>query len=248
MIVYEQLLSQASAYKAIGDKELSDKTLRCYLQLVENMKPYDRIQLGVYTLPCSVKPNDVNVRMPLNWILLFKTGTRALLLSERCVDWDFYDGSGPLLGPAPDTTWETCDIRRNLNQTFYHKAFHPRVQKMILTSHIRTGDSSGHTALGGKDTRDKLFLLSREDIDCYIGTLGDRSVLRADIVMADKLGDAVDLDVEPQVWWLRSPGEEQSKVACVEWDGSINENGYDSSCDEVGIRPAMWVDFSLLEV
>ena len=55
-------------------------------------------------------------------------------------------------------------------------------------------------------------------------------------------GEGIELYLQPCSWWLRTCGREDGDVAAVEEDGSVNLVGKDSGCDEVGLRPAIWLD------
>ena len=55
-------------------------------------------------------------------------------------------------------------------------------------------------------------------------------------------GEGIELYLQPCSWWLRTCGREDGDVAAVEEDGSVDLVGKDSGCDEVGLRPAIWLD------
>ncbi len=59
-----------------------------------------------------------------------------------------------------DVTWETCPLRRWLNQEFLQKTFTEEEQRTILTGRIENPDTSKAEAEEGKDTWDQVFLLS----------------------------------------------------------------------------------------
>lgn len=48
-------------------------------------------------------------------------------------------------------------------------------------------------------------------------------------------------------WWLRSPGKDSNSAATINHDGSIDSYGYIVDHDNIGIRPALWIDFSNFE-
>lgn len=48
-------------------------------------------------------------------------------------------------------------------------------------------------------------------------------------------------------WWTRTPGSEDGWVALYESGGKLNLDGLDATADEVGIRPALWLDLERLK-
>ena len=47
-------------------------------------------------------------------------------------------------------------------------------------------------------------------------------------------------------WWLRSPGDQQARAACISPDGSVDEVGNGIQTKGGFIRPAIWVDLNAL--
>lgn len=245
MVLYDYLQANAAYYQKAGKAETAGNLLRAFREQAGKLRPFDRIQFGTYLLPGGCKPNDVKVRMPLTWFVLRKRGTKLLLLSEYSVDWEFYDGSTPIFAPAPDTTWERSSVRKWLNEVFLEENFGALEKRLILSTEVETGDNLRYHTAGGAGTKDRLFLLSAEEAADYLeGT--DAAV--AEMLMADP-GDEEDvvLNTELQHWWLRTPGGEQCRVACMTGTGEIDLYGIQSDADEIGIRPAMWIDVALLE-
>jgi len=100
-------------------------------------------------------------------------------------------------------------------------------------------DNPKYGTPGGNNTRDKVFLLSLDEIEQY---MGDNS--HVNIKNAKR---AVDLNGDSLHWWLRSPGLSDQfncgYIAAVDKDGGVRVSGgrVDSKYD-VGVRPALWLD------
>ena len=244
MKIYDIDFERIAIYQKKNRPEEAAKARAELLEQVEALKVGDQVQLGAYELPGGCKPNSVSVSMPIFWYVLHREGTKLLLLSSYCVDWSFYDGSAPLLGPAADTQWHRCDIRAWLNGDFYNSAFRDYEKGMILETELRTENNGEYRTEGGAATRDRLFLLSAREAGLY---LKNRDLAAGEYLFADSSlheERTAELSVELCSWWLRTPGGTQNRVAVMREDGSVDLCGIHSDADEVGIRPAMWVDVS----
>lgn len=268
MVLYSFWLSNAMYYKKNGRDQESQRMYQRFMDQARALAVGDKLQFGRYALPNGVKPREVFVEAPLTWLVLRKEGSRMLLLSEPCVDWDFFDGSGPLIGPSPETNWAKSDVRNMLNGDFLEASFNAVEKSAILLSDVSTDRNYRYQTQGCELTKDRLFLLSVEEALEAFAADGEASVARyrqegkipedvdtglsraemhfAEVPYGD--GPNVRLSVEPQQWWLRSPGKDKTQVACVDFVGWICPDGLDCGSDEVGIRPAMWIDLELLNL
>ena len=234
-----------------GDTEDAERYLRRYCRELEALRPYDEMVFGKFRLCGGIKPNPVTVEMPISWIVLAREGTRMLLTSKFCLDWECYDGYCVTYAPDAQTTWETSTIRRELNKDFFGQAFSEEEKKLILTTEVRTEDNPAYRTKGGNVTYDKVFLLSREEVIRYFGENSrNRCEARADLMMADESypeKGTIILERQPHFWWLRSPGETPCKAACVDPGGWLDLEGLAVDADEIGIRPAIWIDWGELK-
>lgn len=122
--------------------------------------------------------------------------------------------------PWGDGTWRECRLRRWLNGEFYATIPHELREKVIFTD-IVDSDASGECR-----TRDKVFLLSVEEIEQYYGEW-DRNLLSWDS----------DASRNDRAWWVRGRGSGTTVLMLSE--GRIFEE-----CDQekdINVRPAMWL-------
>ena len=99
-----------------------------------------------------------NIVEPIKWKILNATGSEALLLTDKLIDYNvkFNDTD-------EEITWETATIRPWLNKDFYKKAFlYDSEKKSIKEKEVVTTYTRG--GIGDVVTKDKIFLLSREDV------------------------------------------------------------------------------------
>jgi hypothetical protein len=92
---------------------------------------------------------------------------------------------------------------------------------------VVNNDNSEYWTSSGKDTTDKIFLLSLSEAGRYFSSDRER-IARYD-------GEAVD-------WWLRSPGINDDHAAIVYNVGYFNSLGFSVDDRDVAVRPALWVN------
>ena len=173
-----------------------------------------------------------NGKTPIEWFVLEEQDDRALLISRYALDALKYHGvSGPV-------TWETCDLRFWLNTTFLDYAFSPEERAAILETEV--DNSLGNQIFridGGKNTQDRVFLLSREEVEQYFPSSGERLCQpTAPIKRLSLMGYCS--------WWLRSPGYQQDQTEYVDNNGAFLSGAADRNY--TAIRPVIRVDLNLL--
>ena len=193
---------------------------------------------------------------PIEWLVLDTDEEKSLLLSRYGLD------AKPYNTKYEDVTWETCTLRRWLNGEFLNTAFTPAERKNILTVTVdnsRAQGYSGWDTRGGKDTRDRVFLLSVAEANRYFGGIrlwkSDGSAVKMESRVAPTkyavargawTNDTYKTpDGAPAGWWwLRSPGNYQALAAFVRLGGSLDS--YAVSYEGVVVRPALWVSLDAL--
>lgn len=212
------------------------------------------------TYPQTKSGNDA---MPIEWLVLDydEKNNRALLISRYGLDCQKFHTSNT---SYTSVTWETCTLRKWLNNDFIKKAFTTEERKAILTTCLDNSKSQcfdwsatlslAAVAVGGNDTQDQIFLLSYAEANKYFNVIftyndGNNAKSRvAPTAYAIAQGayvysgnQTVD-GLASGYWWLRSPSYYQSGAAEVGPDGSLGE-----SAAHFGghiIRPAFWMDLS----
>ncbi|MGN1392964.1 MAG: DUF6273 domain-containing protein [Succinivibrionaceae bacterium] len=94
-------------------------------------------------------------------VLNVEEGKRALLLSKYALDFKQYHHV------RTNITWENCDLRKWLNNEFINNAFSKNKQKEIQLTNITNNDNAVYGTTGGNDTKDKVFLLSIDEVKKY---------------------------------------------------------------------------------
>ena len=173
---------------------------------------------------------------PIAWRVLDIEDDRALLISEDVLELRQYDGLeryyGERLSDADidwnsvSITWADSEIRAWLNDDFLSEAFSAGERRAIRLSEISNPDNPKYGTLGGRDTEDRVFLLSIDEAERYFASSSDR--------IARYEGEA-------WWWWLRSPGIGSSYAAIVSYNGDVYDDGY-IVYSNYGVRPALYIN------
>ncbi|MBP3200918.1 MAG: hypothetical protein J6M39_04665, partial [Lachnospiraceae bacterium] len=91
----------------------------------------DTVWFGTYPQTSQ----DADAVEPIKWRVLSNDGTKALLVSDKILDYKHYHNS------FADITWATSDLRTWLNNTFYNKAFNDSEKDAIKKETISTSGS-----------------------------------------------------------------------------------------------------------
>lgn len=214
-----------------------------------NIRKGDKIYFGRFP-----KDNDKKIE-PIEWDVLKKRKDEILIISHFILWSDIdYDES---------TLYQNSFIRRWLNDDFYNKAFDDKEKKVILISEVENRitedeeflrrlhmtptfqlkdlyDLVNDTTL--KNTQDKLFILSPDEVVKYFKEEEDRKAKETGYSRAQ--GDFHEYN-NSNCWALRERGMyEWGHMFFVSGNGLI-ESSYDDH--RIGIRPVMRISLILLE-
>ncbi|MBQ1685489.1 MAG: tetratricopeptide repeat protein, partial [Clostridia bacterium] len=228
-----------TVFKALDGYKDSDTQLeKCYIgkygeeqyNLIKDVKVGDTYRFGSYEQDNKTS----NGKEEIEWIVLEKDGMSLLLISKYALDCQPYNTSDRSI------TWETCSLRKWLNGTFLDAAFSSEEQRSIISSTV-TADKNPHfNTFVGKNTTDKVFLLSIKEANKYFSS--DEARRCAPTEYAKAQGTLTYDSIGNCWWWLRSPGCDSHSAAFVFDDGSVSSYGFDVNNDVYTVRPAMWID------
>lgn len=174
--------------------------------------------------------NDVsNGPEPIEWEILDTDGDRILLLSKYALDSQYYyETDIPV-------SWGRSDLRGWLNANFLYDAFTEAQQTQILPVTLEKNAGA-----------DQLFLLSLDEVNRYFADNTERLCKATDYALAQ---NAYVSPTTGGSWWLlRTPGKTDQHVMSVNSDGSIDREGGTVSSIRGGVRPAMWVNVTALNI
>jgi hypothetical protein len=173
------------------------------------------------------------------WRVLDVQGDRALILTEDVIEERKYNEEDT------NVTWEECTLRKYLNDEFLQR-FTKEQQRQIIETEIRNPDNLWYGTEGGRDTKDKIFLLSLEEAGRYFGGSGQlrNKNPKSEYYINDQYNPAriaKDTDGKACWWWLRSPGFSTDGAAFVNLDGFVFVSG-SVVVSYGGVRPALWLN------
>lgn len=231
-ILYKGLPAYVSTTKA-------EKTSGNSTAAASKVKKGDIVTFGHYPQTSSGKDNT-----PVEWLVLDVQDKKVLLLSQYALDCKKYNNTN-----NTQLTWEICTLRSWLNDAFLNRAFTVSEQANILTTKVDNSKSQGnskYTTSGGKNTQDKVFLLSYAEAWKYLKTSKDRQCAPTPYAVMQEARTYSSDKVNGQAavsWWLRSPGVGNNYQIIVKSDGS--QSYYSSGIGTgVTVRPALWVDLN----
>ncbi len=177
-----------------------------------------------------------NGKEEVEWRVVDKDENGGILVVSRyALDCRSYHDS------AEQVTWETSEIRSWLNSDFYSSAFSKEERAAVKTVTLENPDNSDYKTDGGNSTKDKIFLLSIDEVKRYFPSTVER------ICIATKYAEAQGTDIDSIThycrWWLRSPGSTLYAASFVKVDGFILQLGAAASLEKRSVRPAMWLEF-----
>ena len=187
----------------------------------------DVITFGRYEQDNDLSNGDEDIE----WIVLAKEGNQALVISKYALDCKQYDIS------KSDVTWETCTLREWLNGPFLD-AFSAEERNSMIDTAVTADENPSFDTPPGKDTTDKIFLLSIAEVNQYFGSDEARTCAPTEYARAR----GVFMWKTDCLWWLRSPGSLCDHAALVHGDGSVNTDGRAVYNILGGVRPALWID------
>ena len=220
------------AFEALGDYK--DSAEKADMARSRTAKVGDTIIFGAYE-----QDNDTsNGKEGVEWLVLDVKDGKALVISKYALDCKQYNTS------YTDITWETCTLRKWLNNDFINAAFSGDEKAMIPTVTVSADKNPDYSTNPGKATQDQVFLLSITEANKYFSSDSARRCEPTDYAVAN---GAWESNRGNCWWWLRSPGYYQYYAAGVNYGGDVYEN--DDFVYHAGsaVRPALWIDLSAIE-
>ena len=193
------------------------------------LKAGDTVTFGNYE-----QDNDTgNGAEPIEWQVLSVENGRALLISKFGLDAKVYNNT------FINVTWLRSTLRSWLNGEFYDSAFSPSEKARIAEVKINNPDNAFSRARGGFPTKDRIFLLSFDEVNSLFADDGARQCEATEYAKAK--GVHVDENGKSW-WWLRSPGSRNSSAAIVLSVGYVSNVGHVVLDPSDLVRPAFWLD------
>ena len=217
--------------EVVKQQKISEKT-----EFLKSVEVGDTVPFGTY----EQDDNISNGKEDIEWLVLAKEENKIFVISDKALDCKLYDTS------YTSVTWETCSLRAWLNNDFFNTAFDAAEKKMIMNTKVSADKNPEYDTDPGNETTDKLFLLSISEVTEYFDDDESRKCVptayaKARGAYTSNRNKTVSGE-ETCWWWLRSPGDIQSTVAFINYDGSVYKFGSSAYRNyDDAVRPAMWI-------
>jgi len=195
------------------------------------------------------KADQNDQKEPIKWRVLSVNGNDAFLLADQNLDSKLYNKI------YTNVTWATCTLRTWLNDTFLNVAFTSAEQAAIKGTTVVNSDNPKYGTGGGKNTTDKVYLLSiAEASSVAYGFNGEFNASTDETREAKNTAYAKECGAWTEhvgstyegngFWWLRSPGVYGRCASVVTSYGYIDGSGSDGNTNIFAVRPALHLNLS----
>ena len=182
--------------------------------------------------------NTSNGKEKIEWIIHAKKNNRVLLISKYVLDCQPYNMS------QEDVTWETCTLRKWLNNDFLNTAFNSDEQRLIETTTVVADKNPYYDTNCGNNTLDKVFLLNITDVNRFTSD-ETKKCAPTDYAVEQGLDESSNNMTADEgktcTWWLHTPGYKSIYASYVSSIGVVNYYGDGVQIMSNGVRPAMWI-------
>ncbi len=187
----------------------------------------------------------------VKWDILRTKNEKTLIITNLLVDSQQYCAANSTkssfihngeMGYPND--YALSDIRKWLNDAFYDTVFNELEKSIIFTTAVDNSVSStgfSNNQYACKDTNDRVFLLSYEEVTSLYSSENARIARLTDYAKCQ--GAEIYKRYDSGYWWLRSPHYNESNYAeCVSFGGNLYvDHQNDVDCTDNGVRPACWI-------
>ena len=244
-------------YRDVDNLLSTDENLLAAAHRAEWTTIGNTVKFGTYE-----QDNDkTDGKEDIEWVVIDVVDDRIMLASKYILDIQ------PFNSRAKAVTWETCSLRSWLNRDFINTAFTAAEKKRILQTDVDADLNPLYDSDAGKQTSDKVFLLSLEEVMEYYdidtdniinGTVNESLSIQLSDYAIEKVAnilvknhDVTWEDVDRVLgnsdgcfwWWLRTPGEDQNSACAVSGEGRTAYKTGAVNTDYVGVRPVIWIQF-----
>lgn len=178
------------------------------------------------TLLASAEPGSVVVFGKCRWIVLEKKDggillARFLVLRDKKSDKGTVWSRETFASSAQETPWEDSPLREYLNGEFIEKEFTEKEAACLKETNLENKSNSLYGTVAGKDTKDRVFIFSEQEILPYLEILGEKA----------------------KSIRLRTPGRDLTATAYVSNQCEVVPFGFPVEQKGIYNRPVIWVEY-----
>ncbi len=212
------------------------------------IKVGDSIEFGSY-YQTSDGSGGFN-KEPIKWNVLKVENGKALLLSSKIIDAAHYNNTSATVNGYYGNNYAHSEVRKWLIDDFYNSAFTENEKNCILETTLDNSAcatdynaSGSYNKYSSESTTDKVFLLSKNEID----TLASKYMNKSVTDYAKRRGFQQIVSTEAcNAWLTRTAGNNTFQIYYVQirwgkWTTYYNWND-DKITVKMGACPAIWID------
>lgn len=178
-------------------------------------------------------------KQKIGWKILDIKNGKALLWSDLCLDIYAYHRE------RKRCDWSNSSLREWLRDYFTGIAFQePEEMQALCAVDIEPSKNPKSGRNSGNVTREKVFILSNEDMEKYSLSSDRRKANATPYAVARGVFCAPNADA---YYWVRTPGSADDTQMFIGKDGRKDESGRYVDLPACGIRPAVWVDYKMID-
>ena len=205
-----------------------------FIQKINKAKIGDEVKLGSYEQDAVLDNGNEDIE----WIVLDEDNGKKLIISKYILSLRGINSTD-----NGSITWDKCDLRTWLNDTFLNLAFSEEDQKYILTSTITPELVDCNKQ--AETTYDKIFLLKASEANELISKEKNRMCSPTAFARTQGSTRRYSKDTkDSEYWYWWTATRYQMRFYLVDPDGNPFEFGISMNA-LMGVRPALWIDTSL---
>ncbi len=180
--------------------------------------------------------NASNGKEDIEWVVLEIKDNKMLVASKFVLDNKNYNDE------RSQVTWETCTLRKWLNDEFFNSTFSGAEKEKILEACVDANNGSG--------VYDKVFILSATETNKYFDLICKKTETCRPTEYALANGVSVGSSRLVCYWWTRQTEGSPSHRAWVASYKDAESMNLDVAVNDlegyvhIGVRPAMWIDLN----
>ena len=158
---------------------------------------------------------------PIEWLVLYKDDSKALLLSRYILEWEPIDSKN--IGD-----WNNSELNKFLNNDFYNKAFSNKEKNAII----------------GNINNDKVSLMTNKDVEKFFNDIQElKAVASIDVLLKirDKEYSSISFSLNEKStldYWIK-PFDNMNEICeYVDLNGNVSFSNIENF---KGVRPVIWV-------
>lgn len=196
------------------------------------LKVGDKVEFGSYPF------DDKKTWKKIRWEILDIKNDKALLWADFCVD------AYPYHRIRKRCDWRDCSLRDWLRDEFTADAFQNDERLALCEGDVVSSKNPKCRQNSGPTTRDRVFILGNEEFEQYGITESRLRTFASPYAKNQGVFCTAESDA---FYWVRTPGSSEEETQMfIGKAGHKDESGSYIDLKNRGIRPAIWVDYRML--